>query len=414
MLEDAWSSRWWVTRHFLRSWWRETQQPASKRPGFWICWMGCEVLPYFTASFRAQRADETRDKLRQMPWWNHIAGSLQSGTPFLALLRKKPRKLIESHWKLMPPCPTWCFETLLAKNKSLRSRCSKPMILVMLAISALPKSPRANECSREDHVKECSMIFHDTSALGHGLIVWANVASRTLGSDLCLLMLQFQFDQHGKTNLVFRSKSYSIVSCAAIRRENRGAGKVPEHDSFFDIFQHIAKVNRQDGQFCGEVSKYLESRHRLFSPGECCLRSDHYHGVVPLRHGRLCVCDMVVGVCAWWAIDAIGSHTCFHTRTVQSLRHTFVLSMSSSPIPPAPFPSSWPWWIITVISLSLLLVRILVRLLLLLPLLPHWSYHCVLMPGKLSHSWSELSWLKRGDFVPVSCNLYNFLATWIV
>lgn len=51
--------------------------------------------------------------------------------------------------------------------------------------------------------------------------------------------------------------------------------------------------------FCGEVSKYLESRHRLFSPGECCLRSDHYHEVVPLRHGRLCVCDMVVGVCAW-------------------------------------------------------------------------------------------------------------------
>lgn len=43
----------------------------------------------------------TRDKLRQMPWWNHIAGSLQSGTPFLALLRKKPRKLIES-------TESWC------------------------------------------------------------------------------------------------------------------------------------------------------------------------------------------------------------------------------------------------------------------------------------------------------------------
>lgn len=60
---------------------------------------------------------------------------------FFGLASQEARKTHRIHWKLMPPCPTWCFETLLAKNKSLRSRCSKPMILVMLAISALPKSP---------------------------------------------------------------------------------------------------------------------------------------------------------------------------------------------------------------------------------------------------------------------------------
>ena len=151
--------------------------------------------------------------------------------------------------------------------------------------------------------------------------------------------------------------------------------------------------------FCGEVSKYLDTG---FFP-----LANVVSAVIIIM--ELYHCAMV----AWWAIDAIGSHTCFHPYSTVVAAYFCVVDVIVA-YTPRSFSSSWPWWIITVISLSLLLVRILVRLLLLLPLLPHWSYRCVLMPGKLSHSWSELSWLKRGDFVPVSCNLYNFLATWIV
>ena len=123
-------------------------KPTTSIEKPWISWilnllMCCEVLPYFT-SFRAECADDTWDKLRQMPWWNHIAGSLQSGTPFLALLRKTVATSPENSsnpLKVDAAVSDMMLWDSASKNRSLRSRCSKPMILVMLTISALPKSP---------------------------------------------------------------------------------------------------------------------------------------------------------------------------------------------------------------------------------------------------------------------------------
>lgn len=89
------------------------------------------------------------------------------------------------------------------------------------------------------------MIFHHVSTLGHGLIVWANVASRTLGSDFCVYSCSSsKFISTESVILCFAP--ILRVPCAAIGREHRVAGKSARAWFFFRDIPKNYKMNQTD------------------------------------------------------------------------------------------------------------------------------------------------------------------------